>query len=434
METVLTWFQNLNNIERLFLGLNLTVVLVGLRGVSLVAKTYGSLTKDLENVRQNGQDAATHPVLRDAFFDYHRILGRFGGRVHEGVIVARALQGLRTRPGGARVEAWVRFVRTAISLCLVLGLIGTFTGLTQALFGLSGSLAEAAANAGDTKEMTGLLDQLREMLGGMSTVFQASLWGVGGSALLTLISAIWGTFSIGDRTAAELEHYFCHEYVARREANDGEDLQRQVLEQLSILTDTLRAGLTSGLSDAAALFAQTASRMGDILQQVQPITSSLDASGSSLRELGTGLSQVTGDMRDLMMSLKLTQGELPKRMEKLHEVESALLVSFDALQSSMAGSLKAYQDLVRGADLFHAGADTLQGTVRELKEAWPGIVQEFITRTESAVESQAVTVCESVDQLREVLEQSRRDSLEQMEQMVEAQTAFAKAAASSMGR
>jgi len=416
----------LNATELLFILITLAVAGSGGYGILQVGRVLAALQRSLMALKAGDTSVPVHPAIRTAIDEYEAAFRLEEERTNVAVIVERALHEIRP-VGQIRIGGWIRYVRAAISVSVVLGLLGTFTGLYQALTGLSGSLLQTGQ-----QDMTALLGQLKVLLSGMSTAFMASICGVAGSAILTAWSAFAGTFSMPDRVAAELEHYLCNQYVPRDRRLTQSEAQLRLLARFDELARSLETGLASGLADSARQFQETAAQMAGILKQVEPVTRTLGSSGQSLEALGRGLTAVTEEMRVLMAAMKVTQEALPGRMERLQQVEEALVASLGALQSSVAAAGGTNAQLVDGIDRFHAGVRQLEGTVSAFRGTWPDMMRQFVTRTEEAVEQHTLGVSESVERLREILEQQRTETLALMEDLVSANHAAAQAVAAAL--
>lgn len=92
-----------------------------------------------------------------------------------------------------------RFVRAAGSLVIVLGLVGTFYGLTLSIAELAGLVSGEAREAADLTQS--LTSGLREALAGMSVAFTTSLVGIAAAVVLTLVGV---ASSLADRRAGLL--------------------------------------------------------------------------------------------------------------------------------------------------------------------------------------------------------------------------------------
>lgn len=422
--TLVAIATNLKPQELLFIGLTVAMTLYGVIGIRRVRDEQDRLLQNLNQVRIEGVEQATHPVIQSLLHEHERAMRRQQGQANVAILVDRAMVSMRS--GGKPLTYWVRMVKAAISLCVGLGLVGTFVGLILALFGVTGALEQAAGQTGASREITALLSQLRTLIGGMTTAFQASIWGVSGSLLLTLYSSLQGTFTRGEEVAHELEYYLLNEHEGASAAAGQVDVQALLLERISALTQTLELSFAAGMGDAAQQFGLAASSMAAVLQSIEPVTNSLGASGTSLQTLSTGLGEVTTDLRNVMAALKISQEQLPQRMLQLQQVEESLIVALGALPQQNI-------QLLGGVDHFNAAARQLSGTLTSFRQEWPTMVQEFVTHTEQAVERQSLAVAESIERLREIIELGRRDALEQMEQLVALNATRADAIASALG-
>lgn len=90
-----------------------------------------------------------------------------------------------------------RFVRAAVGLVIILGLLGTFTGLTLSVGQLVNMIAEDPARGIDVMDVVTL--GLTQALSGMSVAFSASLFGIGSAIVLTLFGII---SNVTDRRSA----------------------------------------------------------------------------------------------------------------------------------------------------------------------------------------------------------------------------------------
>jgi hypothetical protein len=119
-------------------------------------------------------------------------------------------QNFQTQLGGLLVGE--RFVKATTGLVIIMGLVGTFYGLSSSIGRLSALLTGDAPSAA---EVTSSLTQgLTETLSGMSVAFTSSLFGIVSAVLLTLLGVF---FSIADRRlalAVQIESYLDNVFVA----------------------------------------------------------------------------------------------------------------------------------------------------------------------------------------------------------------------------
>jgi methyl-accepting chemotaxis protein len=99
-----------------------------------------------------------------------------------------------------------RFVRAATGLVIILGLVGTFYGLSLSIGKLVNLVAaDSPASAGDLTET--LTHTLTNALGGMSVAFTVSLFGIATAVVLTVLGVL---FNVTDRRAALMVQIEAH--------------------------------------------------------------------------------------------------------------------------------------------------------------------------------------------------------------------------------
>lgn len=99
-----------------------------------------------------------------------------------------------------------RFIRNSVSLMVVLGLLGTFYGLTLSV----GRLVELLNSSGNSELLVGMdsvVTGLISSVKGMSVAFSTSLAGVAGSILITLMGIIFNVESARQTVMVQLEEY-----------------------------------------------------------------------------------------------------------------------------------------------------------------------------------------------------------------------------------
>ena len=98
-----------------------------------------------------------------------------------------------------------RFVKAATGLTIILGLLGTFTGLTMSIGKLATLVSGSTTGVADVTEA--LTKGLTQALSGMSLAFATSLFGIASAIVMTLAGVF---FNVADRRTAftvQLEDY-----------------------------------------------------------------------------------------------------------------------------------------------------------------------------------------------------------------------------------
>jgi methyl-accepting chemotaxis protein len=194
---------------QLIIATILAILAISIIATFTLRARYASMARDLARhipEREVG-NAVLDRIVRDAR------AARHGGaqEVNVQVIVEHAFQAeLR----GLLVAE--RFVRAATGLVIILGLVGTFYGLSMSIGKLVNLVAadNPEATGGDITET--LTSTLTNALGGMSVAFTVSLFGIATAVVLTLLGVF---FNVTDRRTALMVQIEAH--VDRLLATEG---------------------------------------------------------------------------------------------------------------------------------------------------------------------------------------------------------------------
>jgi len=222
---------------------------------------------------------------------------RRGGRISLSAMSLRTLlDGI-----GARLDDRREASRYLIGLLVFLGLLGTFYGLLETVQSVGGVIGSLSVGAGDVGRAFGeLKNNLAAPLGGMSTAFSASLFGLAGSLVLGFL----------DLQAGLAQNRFYH------------DLE----EYLSSYTRLSGGGPVGDRGDVAvpafiqALLEQTADSLENLQRILGRGEESRIAANTNLLTLTERLTTLTDQMRaeqNLLLRLAEQQVELKPVLQRL---------------------------------------------------------------------------------------------------------------------
>lgn len=127
-----------------------------------------------------------------------------------------------------------RFIKHSISLMIILGLLGTFYGLTLSI----GRLVELLADSGNA-EMLGSMDSIVEGLinsvRGMSVAFVTSLFGIGSSIILTVLNIFLNIEEVRESLMVQIEEYLDNTVSL--------EFSKDKINEYSMVTNALRETL-----------------------------------------------------------------------------------------------------------------------------------------------------------------------------------------------
>jgi hypothetical protein len=156
----------------------IVLILVGAVASTLVLRSrYSALSRELRRTPNGDFDA---PVLAGIVSETIEALERGAVEINTQAIVEHNFQ---TQLRSALVAE--RFVKASTGLLIILGLVGTFYGLTLSIGRLVGLVSTDASAGADVA--AGLTQGLTHALSGMSVAFTTSLCGIVSAIVMTLV-------------------------------------------------------------------------------------------------------------------------------------------------------------------------------------------------------------------------------------------------------
>jgi len=272
------------------------IVSLLLAGVVLTVVIHGRYARIARDLREHAEVNAAFEsrVLDRAARETIEALQRHPSDVNTQVIVDTCFQ---AEHKGLLVGE--RFVRSLTGLLIILGLVGTFYGLTLSIGKL---VSLVSGTTGSATDVTASLTRgLTEALGGMSVAFSCSLFGILAAIVMTLL----GVFAnVGDRRTAlmlQVEAYLDNVLLAAaRRAQGG--VQGGV------------AGL--GIERALGGFDQSVARLD---QAVRTFEQALATFSSSTRDFH----EFNHHLRDNIQRMSLSFGDLSEVLQReVHAMRS----------------------------------------------------------------------------------------------------------------
>lgn len=277
-------------------GVILGILAAGIAYIFHQVLLLGPEARWLEQVKRNPEQAAKGkprllaPIAR-------LMAGSPGGKP------ALSAMSLRTVMDGigARLEESRETSRYLIGLLIFLGLLGTFYGLLETVQSVKGVIGGLSAGPGDpVSAFADLKSRLQTPLGGMSTAFSASLFGLAGSLVLGFLDLQAGLAQ--SRFYNEVE-----EYLAGH-------------TRLSAPTGALDLGEAAAPAYIQALLEQTADSLESLQRILARGEESRISANSNILDLTEKLAALTDQMRteqNLMLKLAEQQIEMKPVLKRL---------------------------------------------------------------------------------------------------------------------
>jgi hypothetical protein len=227
------------------IGTTLFVLFLSMGLNLFIRSRYGSLSRDIEEHTRPDRPFSNR-VLNRIFDDAREHRLRQGSEANVQAIVEHHFH---SELGGLLLGE--RFIRASVGLVIILGLVGTFTGLTLSVGRLVTMIAEDPSRGADVLDV--VTSGLTHALAGMSVAFSASLFGIGSAIVLTVFGVL---FNVTDRRMGlmiAIEAHLDRMLVFAREAIDPQRAAGPESEQLAqVVSDFGNA--VAGLEGAVSQF------------------------------------------------------------------------------------------------------------------------------------------------------------------------------------
>jgi methyl-accepting chemotaxis protein len=179
----------------------LTIFFIALFGAIILRKKYVNMEYDVSNPSKRTKGVFEHSIFNKIVVDYNNaMVGNFRDINTQAIIERNFNHEFK------KLNLLERFIRNAVSLMIILGLLGTFYGLTLSI----AKLVELLSSTGNTEVLgsmdtiiTGLIDSVK----GMSVAFITSLFGIACSVLLTILNIIFNVEEARESVMVQIEEY-----------------------------------------------------------------------------------------------------------------------------------------------------------------------------------------------------------------------------------
>lgn len=192
-----------------------------------------------------------------------------------------------------------RFLKSCTSLLVILGLVGTFYGLTLSIGKLA---ALVSSDVTDASAITGsLIAGLTQALTGMSVAFSTSLFGIVAAIAMTLLAVF---YSVSDRRS---------EVMAQVEAYLDNTLRAAVLGELQPVG---RAGAALGHSGAAAPLDGTVAAFAQSVERLQGAAARFETALETFATTTRDFREFNLHLKDNVQRMSLSFGDLSETLKE----------------------------------------------------------------------------------------------------------------------
>ncbi|ABR46713.1 conserved hypothetical protein [Alkaliphilus metalliredigens QYMF] len=328
--------RTLNPLAMLMILMIVTILVSAIIMTFMVKKKYEKISEDLHNSSEDERNIYEYAVLNSIIEDYKTAATRNPNEVNTQAIIEKNFN--RVHRGLSLGE---RFVRQAVSLMIILGLLGTFYGLTLSIADLV-ALLGGSGSSEMLNSMDSIVQGLINSVSGMSVAFITSLFGIASSIILTIIIVFVNIEDSKEAIMVEIEEYLDNKVAldfARQQALDPaaprsnleigmgqvmEGFTNSLNEKLSVLLETSAEQLIAATKESQTSAEAIQSSMESFNHSIETFSENTRDFSEFNHNLRTNIERMDVAFADLVQDLKENGKDLSKNQEAVESLSRAI--------------------------------------------------------------------------------------------------------------
>lgn len=302
---MLDLFSNLNPVATGIVGTIFSILIITIILTFVIRRKYTKLIHDLESPENRVNGVFAEKALNKMVDDYHKAVENNVEEINTPVIVEKHMA--HSFKGYAMAE---RIASRSVSLMVILGLLGTFYGLTLSIGEIVTLLASTKGSL--VNDMTPIIDGLMSSLQGMSVAFVTSLCGIGGSIIVTLINMAFSIQATKEHVYVCAEEYLDH-YAGRKRGAAGTGTSVDLgLDQFG---DKLEENLKDLTSALTYKLGAVATEMANTAESLNGSIGKFDSSIQTFAENTRDFSEFNHDLRSNIQRMNVSFDDFSSQMK-----------------------------------------------------------------------------------------------------------------------
>ena len=302
---MLDLFSNLNPVATGIVGTIFSILIITIILTFVIRRKYTTLIHDFESPENRVNGVFAEKALNKMVDDYHKAVENNVEEINTPVIVEKHMA--HSFKGYAMAE---RIASRSVSLMVILGLLGTFYGLTLSIGEIVTLLASTKGSL--VNDMTPIIDGLMSSLQGMSVAFVTSLCGIGGSIIVTLINMAFSIQATKEHVFVCAEEYLDH-YVGRKRGAVGAAATVDLgLDQFGDKLEENLKDLTSALNYRLGT---VATEMANTAESLNGSIDKFDSSIKTFAENTRDFSEFNHDLRSNIQRMNVSFDDFTSQMK-----------------------------------------------------------------------------------------------------------------------
>ncbi len=199
-----TYFSNLfgklNPFAIVIIAMILAILGTALALSVVIRNRYKEISIDIKD-KENRDAAIFESKVLNAIIDDYKVAAKGNREINTQAIIEKNFNNELNS-----LYLGERFIKRSVSLMIILGLLGTFYGLTLSI-GKLVELLSSSNNADVLDSMDSVVQGLINSVKGMSVAFVTSLFGISSSILMTIFNTVLGVEELRETVMVEIEEY-----------------------------------------------------------------------------------------------------------------------------------------------------------------------------------------------------------------------------------
>ncbi|MEW9121901.1 MAG: MotA/TolQ/ExbB proton channel family protein [Thermotaleaceae bacterium] len=298
------------------------LIIIGILGIFFISlfaaitirSKYIFLGSDISNTGNRTRGVFEHSIFNTIIEDYNNARHGSFRDINTQAIIERNFN-----YEFKKLNLGERFINNAISLMIILGLLGTFYGLTLSI----GKLVELLSSTGNTEVLgsmdtivSGLIDSVK----GMSVAFITSLFGIACSILLTVLKIFFNVEEARESVMVQIEEYLDNNVafvLTQREKEQDYERQKTVWkDSLESIGTTLEKNLHYVAETMGNQFVAAANSMAKTANDLSKSIEEFDQSLQKFNENTRDFSEFNYHLRSNIDRMNVGFADLTENLNK----------------------------------------------------------------------------------------------------------------------
>lgn len=327
----------------------------------VIINRYRSMQRDLDNRHSRRTGLFSYELLNNIVEDYKNSAINNYSEVNTQAIIEKCFN---------LKHKWLllgeRFVKNSVSLLIVLGLLGTFLGLTLSVGELVRLLDYTKlSGSGLIENFTSLTDGLLYAVSGMAVAFITSLFGIGCSIILTLIFVGMNVEETRETLMVNIEEYLDNtvSVVVAKDKETEYTLMNKILRQTF---HEFGERIEKTLKDTVEAYGEKLTHVVlDVELSSKSLETTIDKFDRSLMTFAENIRDLSEFNYNLRNNIELMDVNFIKVTEALRDSSKILTENYAAIESFSTDISNSADEMTRSNRQILDEVSELVGGVKE---------------------------------------------------------------------